>query len=314
MHVLSVSSLKGGVGKTTVALGLASAAFSQGLRTLVVDLDPQCDATTGLGAIGEFAETVADVIQNPRHSIVHRAIVPSTWNKLHAGTIDVLVGSPKTQTLDTPSPTINEIWRLEVALAKLESSYDLVIIDTPPSVNGLTRTAWVASDRVIIVSEPSLFSVVAADRTMHALAELRRGLTNRLETLGILINRFRPQSTEGDFRVSELREKYGNRILPEVIEERTVLQQAQGAGRPIHGWPGESAIEIAGVFDRVLEYVQNSFGQQTTNRPSRASRKVLRLNRVMRGQTLDEVLKLEANEPTDELSEILGIAEEAKKD
>ncbi len=314
MHVLSVSSLKGGVGKTTVALGLASAAFSQGLRTLVVDLDPQCDATTGLGAIGEFAETVADVIQNPRHSIVHRAIVSSTWNKLHSGTIDVMVGSPKTQTLDTPSPTINEIWRLEVALAKLESSYDLVIIDTPPSVNGLTRTAWVASDRVIIVSEPSLFSVVAADRTMHALAELRRGLTNRLETLGILINRFRPQSTEGDFRVSELREKYGNRILPEVVEERTVLQQAQGAGRPIHGWPGESAIEIAGVFDRVLEYVQNSFGQQTTIRPSRASRKVLRLNRIMRGQTLDEVLKLEANEPTDELSEILGIPEEVKKD
>ncbi len=314
MHVLSVSSLKGGVGKTTVALGIASAAFSQGLRTLVVDLDPQCDATTGLGAIGEFAETVADVIQNPRHSIVHRAIVSSTWNKLHSGTIDVMVGSPKTQTLDTPSPTINEIWRLEVALAKLESSYDLVIIDTPPSVNGLTRTAWVASDRVIIVSEPSLFSVVAADRTMHALAELRRGLTNRLETLGILINRFRPQSTEGDFRVSELREKYGNRILPEVVEERTVLQQAQGAGRPIHGWPGESAVEIAGVFDRVLEYVQNSFGQHTTIRPSRASRKVLRLNRVMRGQTLDEVLKLEANEPTDELSEILGIAEEVKKD
>lgn len=314
MHVLSVSSLKGGVGKTTVALGLASAAFSQGLRTLVVDLDPQCDATTGLGAIGEFAETVADVIQNPRHSIVHRAIVSSTWNKLHSGTIDVMVGSPKTQTLDTPSPTINEIWRLEVALAKLESSYDLVIIDTPPSVNGLTRTAWVASDRVIIVSEPSLFSVVAADRTMHALAELRRGLTSRLETLGILINRFRPQSTEGDFRVGELREKYGNRILPDVIEERTVLQQAQGAGRPIHGWPGQSAIEIAGVFDRVLEYVQNSFGQHTTLRPNRASRKVLRLNRVMRGQTIDEVLALEDSESSDELTEILGISEETKKD
>jgi cellulose biosynthesis protein BcsQ len=279
----------------------------------VVDLDPQCDATTGLGAIGEFAETVADVIQNPRHSVVHRAIVSSTWNKLHAGTIDVLVGSPKTQALDSPSPTIQEIWRLEVALAKIESKYDLVIIDTPPSVNGLTRTAWVASDRVIIVSEPSLFSVVAADRTMHALAELKRGLTDRLETLGILINRFRPQSTEGDFRVSELREKYGNRVLPEVVEERTVLQSAQGAGRPIHGWPGESAIEIAGVFDRVLEYVQQSLGQQSLSRPGRVSRKVLRLNRVMRGQTLDEVLKLEANEPADDLSEILGLSEEEKK-
>ena len=307
MHVLSVSSLKGGVGKTTVALGLASAAFTQGLRTLVVDLDPQCDATTGLGAIGEFAETVADVLESPRHNIVHRAIVSSTWNKLHTGKIDVLVGSPRTQALDSPAPTINEIWRLEVALAKVEQEYDLVIIDTPPSVNGLTRTAWVASDRVIIVSEPSLFSVVAADRTMHALAELRRGLTSRLETLGILINRFRPQSSEGDFRVSELREKYGDRILPQVIEERTVLQSAQGAGRPIHGWPGESAIEIAQVFDRVLERVQLSLGQPTQTRLGKSSRKVLRLNRVMRGQTLDEVLKLEKEEPQDEIAEILGV-------
>ena len=311
MHVLSVSSLKGGVGKTTVALGLASAAFSQGLRTLVVDLDPQCDATTGLGAIGVFGETVADVLQNPRHSIVHRSIVTSTWTKLHPGTIDVMVGSPLTQALDSPSPTIQEIWRLEVALAKIEREYDLVIIDTPPSVNGLTRTAWVASDRVIIVTEPSLFSVVAADRTTHALDELRKGLTPRLETLGILINRFRPQSSEGDFRVTELREKYGNRILPQVVEERTVLQQAQGAGRPIHGWPGESATEISQVFDRILEYVQQSLGQKNPSRIGRNNRKVLRLNRVMRGQTLDEVLKAEATEnATESVEGILGLNED----
>ena len=311
MHVLSVSSLKGGVGKTTVALGVASAAFNAGLRTLVVDLDPQCDATTGLGAIGEFSETVADVLQNPKHSVVHRSIVSSTWTKLHPGVIDVMVGSPKAQALDAPAPTIQEIWRLEVALAKIEREYDLVIIDTPPSVNSLTRTAWVASDRVIIVSEPSLFSVVAADRTTHALDELRKGLTPRLETLGILINRFRPQSSEGDFRVSELREKYGNRILPQVIEERTVLQQAQGAGRPIHGWPGESAIEIAQVFDRLLEQVQLSLGQSSPSRVNRNSRKVLRLNRVMRGQTLDEVLKAEsAEEQANSVENILGLDEE----
>jgi cellulose biosynthesis protein BcsQ len=293
-------------------LGLASAAFSQGLRTLVVDLDPQCDATTGLGAIGIFGETVADVLQNPKHNIVHRAIVSSTWTKLHPGTIDVMVGSPQTQTLDSPSPTINEIWRLEIALAQVERDYDLVIIDTPPSINGLTRTAWVASDRVIIVTEPSLFSVVAAERTTHALAELKKGLTPRLETLGILINRFRPQSAESDFRVTELREKYGDRILPQVIEERTVLQQAQGAGRPIHGWPGESAIEIAAVFDRVLEFVQMSLGQASANRLGRQSRKVLRLNRVMRGQSLDEVLKLEQNEATEDtedLVDLLGLEE-----
>jgi hypothetical protein len=107
--------------------------------------------------------------------------------------------------------------------------------------------------------------------------------------------------------VGELREKYGDKILPQVIEERTVLQSAQGAGRPIHGWPGESAIEIAQVFDRVLERVQLSLGQPSQSRLGKSSRKVLRLNRVMRGQTLDEVLKLEKEEPTDEIAEILGV-------
>jgi cellulose biosynthesis protein BcsQ len=222
-----------------------------------------------------------------------------------------MVGSPQTQALDSPSPTIQEIWRLEVALAKVEREYDLVIIDTPPSINGLTRTAWVASDRVIIVSEPSLFSVVAADRTTHALDELRKGLTPRLQTLGILINRFRPQSSEGDFRVSELREKYGNKILPQVVEERTVLQQAQGAGRPIHGWPGESATEISQVFDRVLEFIQLSLGQAATSRIGQNNRKVMRLNRVLRGQTLDEVLKVEATEDAETTVEgILGLDED----
>lgn len=308
MHVLSVSSLKGGVGKTTVALGLASAAYFHGLRTLVVDLDPQCDATTGLGAIGEFGETIADVLQNPKHSTVHRSIVPSPWSKRHAGTIDVMVGSPKSQTFDSPSPTISEIWRLEMALAKVEREYDLVIIDTPPSLNGLTRTAWVASDRVIIVSEPSLFSVVAADRTTHALDEIR-GINPRLQTLGILVNRHRPQSSEGDFRVSELRDKYGDAILPFVVEERTVLQSAQGAGRPIHGWPGESAVEMAQVFDQVLTFAQENLGQKQPSRLAKNSRKVLRLNRVMRGQSLDDVLKAEAAEDSTEesVAGILGI-------
>ncbi|MEY4980955.1 MAG: hypothetical protein RL174_293, partial [Actinomycetota bacterium] len=95
-----MSSLKGGVGKTTVALGIASAAFSRGLRTLVVDLDPQCDASTGLGAFGEFRETCAEVLENPKHSIVLRAIVSSSWTKARPGNIDVMIGSPRTISFD----------------------------------------------------------------------------------------------------------------------------------------------------------------------------------------------------------------------
>ena len=296
MHVLSVSSLKGGVGKTTVALGLASAAFSRGLRTLVIDLDTQCDATTGLGAIGEFSETCADVLQSPRHNIVHRAIVASSWSKIQPGTIDVMVGSPRSQAHDNPYPTISEVWKLEIALTKVEKNYDLVIIDTPPSINGLTRTAWVASDRVLIVSEPSLFSVVATDRTIHAIEELRKGLTPRLDTLGILINRLKPSAPENEFRVNELRERFGEKVVPVQLEERSAMQQATGSARPIHAWPGESAHQLAAQFDEILDFAMESFAAGANRRQTRADRKAARVNRIMRGQTLDQVLDLESQE------------------
>lgn len=307
MHVLSVSSLKGGVGKTTVALGLASAAFAGGLRTLVVDLDPQCDASTGLGAIGEFRETVADVLQNPKHNIVHRAIVPSTWGKVQSGQIDVMIGSPRALQFDTPNPTIRDVWKLEEALSRVEKDYDLVIIDTPPSINGLTRTAWVSSDRVLIVSEPSIFSVVAADRAMRAIDELRRGLTPRLEALGVVINRMRPQSKEHAYRASELKDLFRENLMAVQIEERATIQQAQGAARPIHTWPGDHAIELAKIFDEILAATMVSFANPTEARVSKQDKRMSRISKIMRGQNLDAVLQLESLEelsPVDELSQV----------
>ena len=76
MFVLSISSLKGGVGKTTVTLGLASAAWARGLRTLVVDLDPQSDVSTGLDARAQDGATISDVLRSPKPSTVRAAIAP----------------------------------------------------------------------------------------------------------------------------------------------------------------------------------------------------------------------------------------------
>lgn len=303
MHVLSVSSLKGGVGKTTVALGLASAAFAKGLRTLVVDLDPQCDASTALGAIGEFRETVAEVLQNPKHNIVHRAIVASTWGKVQTGYIDVMIGSPRALAFDTPNPTLRDVWKLEEALSRIEKDYDLVIIDTPPSINGLTRTAWVSSDRVLIVSEPSIFSVLAAERAMRAIEELRKGLTSRLHPLGVVINRFRPQSKEHLFRAQELAELFPEDLLTVRLEERATIQQAQGAARPIHTWPGDHAAEIANTFDEILNAALASFRKVVPTRHDKSDKRKARLSKVMRGQNLDTVLALEALEETNSLIE-----------
>jgi cellulose biosynthesis protein BcsQ len=252
MRVVSVSSLKGGVGKTTVTLGLASAAFAEGLRTLVIDMDPQSDASTGLDVIVGKSLNISDVLMQPRTSVIRQAIVPSGWTKNHRGTVHLLLGSPQVMRFDTPSLTKREIWRLEEILASIENDYDLVLIDCPPSLNGLTRMAWTASDQVIVVTEPGLFSVAATQRAFKAVDELRRGVSPRLKPLGVVVNRVRPQSLEHQFRINEMRELFGSLVIEPLFLERATLQQAQGSATPIHLWPGEAAEETARDFSTLL--------------------------------------------------------------
>ena len=283
MHVLSVSSLKGGVGKTTVALGLASASLSRGLRTLVVDLDPQSDATTALGATRELKLSCAEVLKLPKHANVVRAIVSSDWESPSAGTMDLLPGSPKVVEFDSPTPTKRDLWRLEEALSRVETDYDLVIVDTPPSLNGLTQLAWTASDRVLIVAEPSIFSVLAADRAMRAITEISKQTAGRLKPLGVLVNRYIPASKEHQFRLAELEQLFGADLLSVAIEEHSAVQQAQGAARPIHSWPGEVAVNTAKSFELVLDQMFQSHSADTSKRSSKRSTKALKGAKIRRG-------------------------------
>jgi cellulose biosynthesis protein BcsQ len=273
-----VSSLKGGVGKTTVALGLASAALNKGVNTLVIDLDPQCDATSGLAAPADMAASIAEVLQNPKLPILRKALVASPWSR--ESKIDVLVGSPRSLLLDNPAPTVSDVWKLEEILALIEDEYELVIIDTPPSINALTRTAWVASDRVILVTEPALYSVIAADRARRAIVEISAKLSPRLSLYGFVVNRLRAQSHEHEFRLRELREMFGDQLLQPYFEERAAVQQSTGAARPIHSWPAEGAAEVAKGFDWLLAGLMADF--ETTKEKRE---RVGIVGRTMRGQS-----------------------------
>lgn len=249
MLVLGVCSLKGGVGKTSVTLGLASAALERGLRTLVVDLDPQGDSTLALAVAPGTALDVAAVLDDPRAETVLGAIGPSGWAD---GGLDVLVGSTAGMRHDAIDETGRDVDRLRFALSWV-NGYDLVLIDCPPSLGGLTRKGLTASDRAVVVTEPGLFSVMAVGRAMRTIDELRRGPATALQPLGIVVNRVRARSVEHAFRLEELRSLYGPLVLTPQIPERAALQQAQGAAQPVHAWPGPAAAELARAFDELLD-------------------------------------------------------------
>jgi len=246
--VLGVCSLKGGVGKTSVTLGLASAASERGLRTLVIDLDPQGDATMALGVrVAPGAPDVAAVLDDPSQATVAAATVASSWTD---SGLDVLAGSERSASHDRLDDT--DVDRLRYALSWV-SDYDLVLVDCPPSLGGLTRTGLVACDRAIVVTEPGLFAVMAVGRAMRTIDELRRGPAPALQPLGIAVNRVRARSIEQAFRLEELQNLYGPLVLSPAVPERAALQQAQGAAQPVHAWPGQAAAELAQTFDALLE-------------------------------------------------------------
>ena len=270
MLVVATLSLKGGVGKTTVALGLAGAAQQHGVRTLVVDLDPQANSTIALDT-GPTTATVADVLDEPRRSVLRRAIAPSGWGE----GLDVLVGAEQTERHNHPDPGPKQLGRLRRALQRLvepdggllgdgtadgeaDEPYRLVIIDCPPSLGQLTRSALAAAHRAVLVTDPTMFAVAGVQRAFDAVQTERQRGNPELQPLGVLINRVRPRNTEHEFRISELRELFGPLVLTGVLPDRSAIQQAQGACLPIQRWDTPGAREASAVFTLLLGRVLRS--------------------------------------------------------
>jgi chromosome partitioning protein len=259
VHTVAVLSLKGGVGKTTVALGIASAALRRGTRTLVVDLDPQGNATSSLDPPYTDA-TLVEVLEDPRRSVLEQAIAPSVWSD----DVDVLVGSEELELLNEPGADARRLENLSRALDELhqhplrDTPYELVILDCPPSLGRLTKSALVAADSALIVTEPTMYAVAGAQRALEAIERIREEHNPGLRPIGVLVNKLRVRSYEHQFRIAELRDSFGPLVMPTAITDRLAVQQAQGACSPIHEWHSPGAQEIALTFNMVLAKILRS--------------------------------------------------------
>jgi chromosome partitioning protein len=271
--VVATLSLKGGVGKTTAALGLAGAAQAHGVRTLVVDLDPQANATVALDA-GPTTASVADVLDEPTRAVLRRAVTPSGWGD----GVDVLVGAEQTERHNRPDPGDAQLGRLARAFDRLDGLFDepgsppegepyrLVIVDCPPSLGQLTRSALTAAHRAVLVTDPTMFAVSGVQRAFDAVQSERERANPQLQPLGVLVNRVRPRNSEHEFRIAELRELFGPLVLTAVVPDRAAVQQAQGACLPIQQWDTPGAREVSAVFTALLGRVLR------TGRTRRAAR------------------------------------------
>ena len=247
---ISVLSLKGGVGKTSVALGLAGAAAKRGLKVLVIDLDPQGNATSILQARHGRANA-ATVLEHPTTESLQGAITKTAWS-FKEGRVDVVGSDSELIRFDAWTGKRNFVPKLARAMKRLEG-YDVVVIDCPPSLGALTREALAASRLAVVVTTPSYFGAQGAERAIHEINEIRSTVNPDLHFAGIIVNRLREKTEEHRYRKRELIAIHGpSAVLKPSVPERVALQQAESTGEPISAVKSAGARDVAKVFDKQM--------------------------------------------------------------
>lgn len=219
-RILCVANQKGGVGKTTTAINLAANLARAGERTLLIDLDPQCNATSGLGKK-----------PTPRHSLVqrtpiHDAVVATTYEGL-----SLLPGSRSFQDVDALAKSNDsQAEAIRLHLANELAGYDYVLIDSPPSLGQLTQTALGASTEVLIPIQCEYFAMEGLTQMINVIRGVMKKHPGRLEFGGILLT-MHDASLELTREVdAEVRDFFGEVVFDTVIPRDVAVAEA-----PSHG-------------------------------------------------------------------------------
>src|ERR1041385_6985914 len=236
-RIISLANQKGGVGKTTTAINLGTALAAIGERVLIVDLDPQGNASTGLG-IDRKSRNISTYDVLVGEAPLRESVVPTAVPRLHIATSTMDLSGLELELGTTPG----RAFRLRDAIAALnqnaspDSDYTYVLIDCPPSLNLLTVNAMAASDAILVPLQCEFFALEGLSQLLQTVEQVRSTLNPNLSIHGIVLTMFDSRNNLSNQVVADVRQFMGGKVYDTMIrsEERRVGKECRSRWSPYH--------------------------------------------------------------------------------
>ena len=258
MLTIALCNQKGGVGKSTTTYHLSRAAVLDGMRVLVIDLDPQGNITSSLARhpVGEDQAGLADVLSHRSQMPIADVTVPGLWEG-----VDLVPTTGEALPVVRDELVVAGAGReskLDTALKAVELDYDLCLIDCPPSLDQLTINGLTATDTALIVTHSKLWSANGLARLLTSIEEIRRYYNPHLTIGGIIINQHEARTTSGGHWLNELSDEAEKRrltIFDPPIPKRVAIADSVEASQPLEQWPTRDAAALATIYTDYLHAI-----------------------------------------------------------